>query len=59
MKPPKPFYGPVYQDGGSNTNVSLRYFAWTFGSNFQRLLEILTVITYLLYIWLSHLKQLI
>jgi len=61
MKPPKPFcrrFTAAIQDGGDNRDVlSLTYFAWTFGTVFQCLLQILTVITYLLYISLSHLKH--
>jgi len=45
------------QDGVVNRNATLMYFVWTFGFVFQCLLQILTIITYLLCIWLSHLKQ--
>ena len=55
MKPSKPFCGrftrftTAIQDGVVHRNESLTYFAWTFGFVFQWLLQILTVVTYLLY----------
>jgi len=54
--PPNKISG--YAPDGVNKNASLTHFAGTFGFVFQCLLQLLTIITYLLYIWLSHLKQL-
>jgi len=52
------WFTTTIQDGVVNSNASLMHSTWTSGFVFQRLLQILMIITYLLYIWLSHLKQL-
>ena len=61
MKPTKPFCGRFTtgsHDGVINRNASLTHFAWTFGFLFQCLLQNLSIFTNFLYIWHSHLKQL-